>query len=71
MSKRDSASAYHQTSAVGASSLGQVVALYDIILRDLHRAIAAMEAGQVEKRISAANHALTTIGELQGVLDFG
>jgi flagellar secretion chaperone FliS len=70
MSKRDSASAYHQASAVGASSVGQVVAVYDIILRDFHRAIAAIDAGDVEKRINAANHALTAIGELQGVLDF-
>src|SRR5208283_4689994 len=46
------------------------VALYDTILRDLHRGIAAIEAGQIEKRVNATNHALTVIGELQGVLDF-
>ena len=70
MSTHDSAFAYHQSSAVGASPVGQVVALYDTILRDFHRAIAAIEAGQIEKRVNAANHALMVIGELQGVLDF-
>ena len=67
---RDSASAYHQSTAVGASAVGQVVALYDTILRDFHRAIAAVEAGQIEQRVNAGNHALMVIGELQGVLDF-
>ncbi len=70
MSAHDSAFAYHQTGAFGASPVGQVVALYDTILRDLHRAIAAIDDGQIEKRCNAINHALTVIGELQGVLDF-
>lgn len=70
MSRHDSAFAYHQSSAFGASAVGQVVALYDTILRDFHRAMAAIEAGQVEKRVNASNHALMVIGELQSVLDF-
>lgn len=70
MNEHDSAFAYHQNTAIGASPVGQVVALYDTILRDLHRASAAVEAGHIEKRCNAINHALTVIGELQGVLDF-
>jgi flagellar biosynthetic protein FliS len=66
----DSASAYRQFAAFGASAVGQVIALYDAILRDFHRAVAAIEAGQIEQRVNAANHALIVIGELQGVLDF-
>jgi len=66
----DSAFAYQQASASSASAVGQVVALYDRILRDLRQGIQAIEAGQVEKRVSSLNHALTVIGELQGVLDF-
>ena len=50
--------------------MGQVVALYDTILRDFHRAIAAIEREQIEQRVNAGNHALMVIGELQGVLDF-
>ena len=70
MSGRDSAFAYHQSTAFGASAVGQIVALYDTILRDMHRAIAALDGSQVEERVNATNHALTVIGELQGVLDF-
>src|SRR5271157_5817452 len=70
MTAHDSAFAYHQSSAFGASPVGQVVALYDTILRDLHRATAAIDTGEIEKRCNSINHALTVIGELQGVLDF-
>jgi len=70
MSTLDSAFAYHHSTAVGASAVGQVVALYDTILRDFHRAIAAIEREQIEQRVNAGNHALMVIGELQGVLDF-
>ena len=70
MNTRDSAFAYNQSAAFGASAVGQVVALYDTILRDLHRANAAIEAEHIENRVNATNHALIVIGELQGVLDF-
>jgi flagellar secretion chaperone FliS len=70
MSAQDSISAYFQSTAVGASAVGQVVALYDTILRDLRRATEALASNQVEKRIDASNHAIMVIGELQGVLDF-
>jgi len=70
MSARDSAFAYLHAAAVSASPVGQVVALYDTILRDLRRALAAIEAKEIEPRVNATNHAMTIIGELQGVLDF-
>jgi flagellar protein FliS len=70
MKTQDTAFAYQQTTAFAASSVGQVVALYDRILRDFRSAIAAIGAGQIETRANSLNHALTIIGELQGVLDF-
>lgn len=70
MNSYDSAVAYQQSSAFSGSAVGQVVALYDRILRDMRQAIQALEAGQIEKRVNSLNHALTIIGELQGVLDF-
>ena len=70
MNSRDSAFTYQQATAVSATPVGQVVALYDVILRDLRQAMAAVEAGQIEKRVHLTNHALLIIGELQGVLDF-
>ena len=66
----DSAVAYQQSAAFSASAAGQVVALYDRILRDLHQAVQATEGGRTEARVVALNHALTIIGELQGVLDY-
>jgi len=70
MSTQNTAFAYQQFAAFGASPVDQVVALYDRILRDFHRAIAAIAEGKTEERVNASNHALTIIGELQGVLDF-
>lgn len=70
MNTRDTVFAYQQCSGSSASAVGQVVALYDRILRDVHQGILAIAAGQVEKRVNSVNHALTIIGELQGVLDF-
>jgi flagellar protein FliS len=69
MNTRDTAAAYQQSTAYAASSVGQVVALYDRILRDFRGAIAAIGTGQIENRVNSLNHALTIIGELQGVLD--
>jgi flagellar protein FliS len=66
----DTAFAYQQSTASAASSVGQVVALYDRILRDLRGAIAAIGTGQIENRVNSLNHAQTIMGELQGVLDF-
>ena len=70
MNTYDSAFAYRQSTAFGAIPVGQVVALYDTILRDIHRATHALAAGQIEQRVAAVNHALLVLGELQGVLDF-
>ena len=62
--------AYQQSSARGATPVGQVVALYDTILRDFYRAQAAMEARNIEARTFELNHAIIVIGELQNVLNF-
>jgi flagellar secretion chaperone FliS len=70
MTKNSAFAAYQLGSAQGASPLGGVVALYDTILRDFQRALAAIDAGKVEIRVFELNHALTVMGELQGVLNF-
>ena len=61
---------YRQASAHGASPTGQIVALYDTILRDFVRALAALQAGDIETRVFELNHALLVIAHLQNVLDF-
>jgi flagellar secretion chaperone FliS len=60
---------YQHASACGASPIGQIVALYDTILRDFGRALAALQAGNVEARVFELNHAIAVIGYLQYVLD--
>jgi flagellar secretion chaperone FliS len=70
MNDHDSASAYNRSTAFGATAVGQVIALYDSILNDFRRAIAAVGSGEIERRVRASNHALVVIGELQSVLDF-
>jgi flagellar biosynthetic protein FliS len=60
---------YHQASARGASPVGQVVSLYDTILRDFVRALAALQARDVETRVLELNHALLVIAHLQSVLN--
>jgi flagellar protein FliS len=60
---------YRQASARGPSPIGQVVSLYDTILRDFVRALAALQAGDVETRVLELNHALLVIAHLQSVLN--
>lgn len=70
MSNQRAFSQYQQTAALGASALRQVVALYETILRDFHRAIAALEKGDIEKRVFEVNHALLVMTKLQSMVDF-
>jgi len=70
MSNLRAFSGYQQTSVVGLSAVGQVVALYERMLRDFRRALEANERGEIEKRVNEANHALQILAELQGSLDF-
>jgi flagellar secretion chaperone FliS len=60
---------YRQAAARGATPLGQVIVLYDTILRDFFRALAALKAGNVTARIAEMNHAVSVIGYLFSVLD--
>src|SRR3954467_6709270 len=66
----DAAVAYREAASMGASPLGLVVLLYDRLVHDIHDAIAAMRANQLEARSAAVNHALLILQQLQGRLDF-
>jgi flagellar protein FliS len=70
MNDNGAAFAYRETTAQSASAVGRVVALFDTILRDFQRALVAIDEGKIEARVFELNHALTVIGELQGVLDY-
>ena len=62
--------AYRESEALGASPVGVIVLLYDRLVRDIHRALAAMKVDQVEERSAQVNHALLILQQLQGRLDF-
>ena len=66
----DPQSAYRESAARGATPVGQVVLLYEQMLKDLRRAVLAIEANQIEERTEAINHALLVVGHLQGSLNF-
>jgi flagellar biosynthetic protein FliS len=68
MRDNHAATTYQRASAGSGSPIGGVVALYDTILRDFRRALAALAAGDVEKRVFELNHALTVIAHLRSVL---
>ncbi len=60
---------YRETGAQGASPLDLVVMLYDVLLDDLRRAIAALHAHDVETRAEEIKHAMRVLEQLQGALD--
>src|SRR5262249_23560942 len=68
-SSRLIANHYHQNSTRGATPIGLIITQFDQILRDLRRAVAALDSGDVESRTAHINHALLVIAQLQNVLD--
>jgi flagellar secretion chaperone FliS len=69
MNQKEIASLYTEISATGANPAGGVLKLYERILEDFRRASQAIEAADVERRVTCLNHALLIIAELEGVLD--
>lgn len=72
MTKRDTSIAqnYSQVSAQGATPIGLIVSLFDQVIRDLRRAVEALDRKDTERRTSFLNHAHLVIAELQNVLDY-
>ena len=69
MKQNEVATLYREVSTRGSHPVGLVVKLYDAILEDLHYAMNAVAAGDVQGRTSSLNHALKVVGELQSLLD--
>lgn len=61
---------YRQHSYQTASSIGMVITLFDFAIEALDRALAAVEAGDIETRTNEVGRAITALGELQSGLDF-
>lgn len=60
---------YRKTSVQESSSAGLVVILYDMLVNDLSKAIAAMGSGNIQSRSDRLKHAFAVLGLLEGSLD--
>ena len=60
---------YRRAAVQNASPVGLVIMLYDTLVGDLDRAIAAIEKGDIEERSSQLKHAAMVLQQLEGWLD--
>jgi len=60
--------AYQEAAVRNANAIELVIMLYDILARDLHGAIDAMEAGNIETRSSKLKHGFLALQQLEGSL---
>ena len=70
MNRHNIASAYREAAVRGAGQVELVIMLYDILFDDMRRAIAAIQARDVEARTAEIRHALGVLEQLQGTLNF-
>jgi flagellar secretion chaperone FliS len=60
---------YREAAVRGANKVRLVVLMYEQIIRDLNRALKAIEQKDIAGRADAINHAITVVGHLQSTLD--
>lgn len=60
--------AYQEAAVRNANAIELVIMLYDILARDLHGAIEAMEAGSIEVRTAKLKHGFLALQQLEGTL---
>jgi flagellar protein FliS len=61
--------AYREAAVQGISPVELVIMLYDLLVRDMKRVIAAIQAGNIEDRVNHSNHAFDVLRELECSLD--
>jgi flagellar protein FliS len=69
MKKTQAELKYLRAAAQSATSVGLVIMLYDLLIADLERAIAAIAERDIEKRSAEINHAFLVLQQLEGSLD--
>ena len=69
MSKTNIQLSYRKSAIEGASPIGLVIALYDTLSGDLHRAANAIRENNIERRCSELNHATLVLGQLEDWID--
>ena len=60
--------AYQEAAVRNANPIELVIMLYDILARDLHGAIEAMEASNIETRTTKLKHGFLALQQLEGSL---
>lgn len=68
--KKNVALTYQQFAARGATATAITGMIYDVAIESLHRAIRAIDEGNIEDRIKATNKLFAAIAELRSSLDF-
>jgi flagellar protein FliS len=61
--------AYREATVQGTSPVELAIMLYDVLVRDMKRMIAAIEARNLEDRVNYSNHAFDVLRELECSLD--
>ncbi len=61
--------AYQEAGVRNASAIELVITLYDILARDLHGAVEAMETGNIEVRTAKLKRGFLALQQLEGTLN--
>lgn len=61
---------YQENAVQGAGPIELVLTMYDMLIADINRAIAALRTGDVETRTAEVKHALDVLAHLQSNLNF-
>jgi flagellar secretion chaperone FliS len=61
--------AYQEAAVGNANPIELVIMLYDVLARDLHGAIEAMEAGDIDLRTAKLKHGFLALQQLEGSLN--
>src|SRR5713101_2326412 len=69
MNARQTQLAYQEAAVRNASAVELVIILYDILARDLHSAIEAMEGCDIEMRSAKLKHGFLALQQLEGTLN--
>jgi flagellar protein FliS len=66
---KDAQTIYREAALRGATPVGLVVLLYEQAVQDLQRALTAIGQNNIQQRTREINHAIATLGQLNGTLD--
>jgi flagellar biosynthetic protein FliS len=69
MSQNRNQLAYQEAAVRNATTVELVIMLHDVLGRDLHSAIAAMEAKDIEARSAKLKHAFLALAQLENTLN--